>query len=64
LIQGKCPKCGQLYFGCALLEHDQICPECGVELLVTEDKRKLVIECSHSYIEMDKNKPPEKDDQK
>ena len=36
MIQGKCPQCGQLYYGYALLEPDnQNCDNCGGELIIT-----------------------------
>jgi len=41
MIAGKCPNCGALYFGWALLQpRNQSCPKCGVGLLITEDNKK------------------------
>ena len=44
MIQGKCPKCGEVYIGWALLKARQICPGCKVGILVTNDKGKNIIE--------------------
>jgi hypothetical protein len=41
MIEGKCPKCGDRYYGWALLEpRHQSCEKCGVGLLITEDGKK------------------------
>jgi ssDNA-binding Zn-finger/Zn-ribbon topoisomerase 1 len=38
MIEGECLKCGQRYYGWALLEpRNQSCSKCGVGLLITED---------------------------
>jgi DNA-directed RNA polymerase subunit M/transcription elongation factor TFIIS len=43
MIEGKCPKCGQQYFGWALLQpRNQSCAKCGTGLLITEDSGKSV----------------------
>jgi hypothetical protein len=39
--EGKCPKCGQRYYGWALLQpRNQSCVKCGAGLLITEDNGK------------------------
>ena len=41
MIEGQCPKCGQRYYGWALLQpRNQSCTRCGVGLLITEDGGK------------------------
>jgi hypothetical protein len=41
MIEGRCPKCGQRYYGWALLQpRYQSCLKCGVGLLITEDSKK------------------------
>ena len=41
MIEGKCPKCGDQYYGWALIEpKHQSCLKCGVGLLITEDGKK------------------------
>jgi len=43
MIEGKCPKCGQRYYGWALLQpRNQSCSKCGTGLLITEDGIKTV----------------------
>ena len=43
MIEGKCLKCGRMYYGWALLEpRNQSCPKCGVGLLITEDGKKAI----------------------
>lgn len=38
MIEGTCPRCGQRYFGWALLQpRNQMCAKCGAGLVVTED---------------------------
>ena len=38
MIEGTCPRCGQRYFGWALLQpRNQTCTKCGAGLLITED---------------------------
>ena len=38
MLEGKCPQCGRIYRGWALLEGSQrICPECGSVLEITND---------------------------
>jgi len=46
MIEGKCYKCGRVYYGWALLEpRNQSCPQCGIGLLITEDGKKTI----HGY---------------
>ena len=41
MIEGRCPKCGQRYYGWALLQpRYQSCLKCGVGFLITEDGKK------------------------
>jgi ribosomal protein S27AE len=43
MIEGVCPKCGQRYYGWALLQpRNQSCSNCGVGLLITEDGKKAI----------------------
>ena len=43
MIEGKCPKCGRMYYGWALLQpRNQSCTKCGVGLLITEDGIKTI----------------------
>ena len=43
MIEGVCPKCGQRYYGWALLQpRNQSCSKCGVGLLITEDGKKTI----------------------
>jgi hypothetical protein len=43
MIEGVCPKCGQLYYGWALLQpRNQSCSKCGVGLSITEDGKKAI----------------------
>jgi hypothetical protein len=43
MIEGKCPKCGDRYYGWALIEpRHQSCLKCGVGLLITEDGKKTI----------------------
>lgn len=37
MLQGECPKCGYKCFGWGLAddEANQICPKCGVKLVIT-----------------------------
>jgi len=37
MFEGRCPKCGIRYYGWALLNPEyQTCPDCGIELQITE----------------------------
>ena len=41
MIEGRCPKCGQRYYGWALLQpRYQSCLKCGVGFLITEVGKK------------------------
>ena len=43
MIEGKCPKCGQTYFGWALLTpRNQMCGRCGTGLEIFEGGRKII----------------------
>jgi hypothetical protein len=43
MIEGKCPKCGQRYYGWALVQpRNQSCAKCGTGLLIAEDGGKPV----------------------
>jgi ssDNA-binding Zn-finger/Zn-ribbon topoisomerase 1 len=43
VIEGKCPKCGQQYWGWSLLNHrNQSCKKCGTGLLILEDGNKVI----------------------
>ena len=43
MIEGKCPKCGQQYWGWSLLNHrNQSCKKCGTGLLISEDGKEFV----------------------
>ena len=43
MIEGKCPKCGQQYWGWSLLNHhNQSCKKCGAGLLISEDGKKII----------------------
>ncbi|HEX9897091.1 MAG TPA: hypothetical protein VGA85_05480 [Dehalococcoidales bacterium] len=43
MIEGKCPQCGERYFGWALLQpRNQSCTKCGTGLLIAEDGVKSV----------------------
>jgi hypothetical protein len=43
MIEGRCPKCGQWYYGWVLLQpRYQSCLKCGVGLLITEDGKKTI----------------------
>jgi len=43
MIEGKCYKCGRVYYGWALLQpRHQSCVKCGVGLLITEDGKKTI----------------------
>jgi len=40
MIQGKCPRCGRLYFGWALAQPDnQKCVKCKTGLLITHEEK-------------------------
>jgi ssDNA-binding Zn-finger/Zn-ribbon topoisomerase 1 len=42
VIEGKCPKCGQQYWGWSLLnQRNQSCKKCGTALLISEDGKKF-----------------------
>ena len=42
-MKGKCPKCGERFYGWALLDpRHQSCLKCGVGLLITEDGKKAI----------------------
>ncbi len=44
MIEGNCPKCGQRYYGWALLQpRNQSCGKCGAGLLINKDG-KMVLE--------------------
>jgi len=47
MVQGKCPQCGQLYFGKALLHPNNEYCECGMMLAITESDK----ECMREYIQ-------------
>lgn len=39
--EGRCPKCGALFYGWALTEpENQTCPECGTKLEIHQEKGK------------------------
>jgi ribosomal protein S27AE len=43
MIEGLCPKCGQRYYGWALLQpRSQSCSKCGIGLLITEDGKRII----------------------
>ena len=43
MIEGKCPKCGQRYYGWALVQpRNQSCAKCGVGLLITQAGAKVI----------------------
>ena len=43
MIEGKCYKCGRVYYGWSLLQpRHQSCLKCGVGLLITEDGKKTI----------------------
>ncbi len=42
MIEGMCPKCKQKYYGWALLKPDNDRCDCGYELFLTEDGRRLI----------------------
>jgi len=43
MIEGKCPKCGQRYFGWALRQpRNQSCAKCGTGLLINEGGLKTI----------------------
>jgi uncharacterized protein (DUF983 family) len=43
MIEGRCPKCGQVYYGWVLLQpRHQNCLKCGIGLLITEDGKKTI----------------------
>ena len=42
MIEGKCPKCGQWYYGWGLIQpRNQSCAKCGVGLLITMDGKEV-----------------------
>lgn len=61
MIEGKCPKCHQLYFGWALLQpRNQSCAKCGTALLITMDGGKPVAGYSPFTAEIYRLKAPDK----
>jgi len=43
MIEGICPKCGQQYYGWALLQpRNQSCSKCKMGLLITEDSKNAI----------------------
>lgn len=41
-LKGKCPKCGQKYYGWALLNpKNKNCEKCGTELIIEKNKKNL-----------------------
>jgi DNA-directed RNA polymerase subunit RPC12/RpoP len=43
MIEGKCTKCGQQYWGWSLLNHrNQSCGKCGAGLTIYEDGKKIL----------------------
>lgn len=43
MIKGKCPNCGQFYFGWALMQpRKQICAECNAKLVFTQEEQKAI----------------------
>ena len=46
MIEGKCYKCGRVYYGWSLLQpRHQSCPQSGIGLLIIEDGKKII----HGY---------------
>ena len=43
MIEGNCPKCGQRYYGWALLQpRNQSCGKCGTGLLINKDGKAVL----------------------
>jgi len=43
MIQGKCPKCGQFYFGWALIQpRNQMCTVCNISLLINQEGKTAI----------------------
>jgi hypothetical protein len=41
MLHGKCPKCGQFFFGWALVQaRNQICANCNVSLLMEQERKR------------------------
>lgn len=46
MIEGKCYKCGRVYYGWASVQpRNQDCSKCGAGLLITEDGKETI----HGY---------------
>jgi ribosomal protein S27AE len=61
VIEGKCPKCGQQYWGWSLLNaRNQSCTKCGAGLLIIEDGKKVIEGYSPFTAEEYKYKSPYK----
>lgn len=61
MIEGRCPKCGRVYYGWILLQQrNQICTICGEELLITEDGVRTIKGYSPFTAEEYKLKTPDK----
>ena len=44
MIEGKCPRCSQRYYGWALLQpRNQSCTKCGTGLIIREDSGNTVL---------------------
>lgn len=43
MIEGKCPKCSQQYWGWSLQNpRNQSCNKCGADLVISEDGKQVV----------------------
>lgn len=59
MIEGICPKCGQQYWGWALVQpRYQSCAKCGTGLLIYEDGKKIGEGYSPFTAEKYQIKPP------
>jgi hypothetical protein len=61
VIEGKCPKCGQQYWGWSLMNpRNQSCRKCGAGLLIIEDGKRAIEGYSPFTAEVYKLKSPNK----
>ena len=60
MLKGKCPNCRRVYFGWALHnKKEQICPECNVELEITEGDQSRA-KPTFLYNDLSSGRPGEK----
>lgn len=61
MIEGRCPKCGQQYWGWSLLNpRNQMCTRCGTGLVIIEDGKRVITGYSPFTAEEYKIKSPDK----